>query len=252
MSEFHATILSIFPEIFPGPLNYSLAAKALKESIWSYEAVNLRMFGLTKHKKVDDKAFGGDGGLILRPDVVSNAIDYVINKHGKANIYYLSPRGELFNQEKAKEIAKEKKIILLCGRFEGLDERVIEEYDMKEISMGDYILSGGEIAALALLDSVVRLLPSVVKNNENIKNDSFEIRDFKCLKVKKFKDKDILDLPLLEHPLYTKPRSWKNRNVPDVLLSGNHKEIMLWQFNKALEITKKRRPELLKKFDKNI
>lgn len=231
MSLLHASILTIFPEMFPGTLQYSLAGQALNKGIWSYNVINIRDFGLTKHKNVDDEAYGGGDGLIMRPDVLGDCIDHALSLHPGATIYYPSPRGRLFTQNMAREIIQEKEIIFLCGRFEGIDERVIEEYNVKEISVGDYILSGGEVAALIILDCVIRLLPNVLANQETLQSESFE-------EAGEFKG-------MLECPLYTRPAKWREREVPSVLLSGNHSLIDNWRRAQSLEITKKRRPDLL-------
>lgn len=232
MSIFHATILTLFPEMFPGSLGYSLAGKALLNKIWSYDIINIRDFGLTKHKNVDDEACGGGNGLIMRPDVLGPALDKALSKNPNAIIYYPSPRGKLFNQEFAHEISKQQKIIILCGRFEGIDERVIDEYNAKQVSVGDYILSGGEVAANVILDSVVRLLPGVLINQDTLKEESFE--------------KESNGKKMLEHPLYTKPSTWRGKKVPEVLLSGNHRKIEEWKHDHSMRITKKLRPDLLK------
>ncbi|WP_341763815.1 tRNA (guanosine(37)-N1)-methyltransferase TrmD [Candidatus Tisiphia endosymbiont of Beris chalybata] len=231
MSLLHASILTIFPDMFPGPLQYSLAGQALRNGIWDYEIINIRNFGLTKHKKVDDEAYGGGNGLIMRPDVGGNCIEHVLSTQKDVQIYYPSPRGKLFTQAMAHEIIKKSEIIILCGRFEGIDERLIEEYNIVEISIGDYILSGGEIAALAILDCLIRLLPNVLTNKETLQSESFEQNgEFSGL---------------LECPLYTRPVEWREKKVPDVLLSGNHQLIREWKQQQSIEITKKRRPELL-------
>ena len=212
--------------MFPGPLQYSLAGRGLNERIWSLNTINIRDFGLTKHKNVDDTAYGGGNGLIMRPDVLGAALDYALNLTPEASIYYPSPRGKYFTQKKAKAIALEKNIIILCGRFEGIDERVIDEYNIEQISVGDYILSGGEIAALSIVDSVVRLLPGILVNQNTLKEESFEV---------------VIDgLELVEHPLYTKPVEWRGRNVPEILLSGNHSKINVWKKDESITITKNR------------
>ncbi|WP_342278498.1 tRNA (guanosine(37)-N1)-methyltransferase TrmD [Candidatus Tisiphia endosymbiont of Myopa tessellatipennis] len=231
MSSLHASILTIFPEMFPGFLQYSLAGQALEKGIWSYNVVNIKDFGLTRHKNVDDEPYGGGNGLIMRPDVVGSCIDHVLSSNPNAKIYYPSPRGKLFNQNIAREIIQEKQIIILCGRFEGVDERIIEEYNVTEISIGDYILSGGEVAALAILDCLIRLLPNVLLNQDTLQSESFEENgEF---------------AGLLECPLYTRPAKWKSREVPSILLSGNHQLIRDWKSKQSLEITKKRRSDLL-------
>ncbi len=231
MSSLHASILTIFPEMFPGSLQYSLAGQALKKGIWSYDVVNIKDFGLTRHKNVDDEAYGGGSGLIMRPDVLGSCLDDVLSTNPNTPVYYPSPRGKLFNQAIAHEIIQEKQIIILCGRFEGIDERIIEEYNVTEISIGDYILSGGEVAALTILDCLIRLLPNVLVNQDTLQSESFE--------------KNGEFAGLLECPLYTRPVKWKGREVPSVLLSGNHQLIREWKSNQSMEITKKRRPDLL-------
>ncbi len=232
MQNFHATILTIFPEMFPGPLGFSLAGKGLKKNLWSLDVINIRDFGRTKHKNVDDEAYGGGNGLIMRPDVLGSALDKALDTHPGSIIYYPSPRGVPLTQDLSKQIALEKNVIILCGRFEGIDERVIDEYNVQQISVGDYVLSGGEVAAMTILDSVVRLLPGVLANQDTLKEESFEV--------------EIDGLKLIEHPLYTKPSVWKRRKVPEVLLSGNHAEIEKWKRSESLTITKSRQEILLK------
>lgn len=224
--SFKVTILTSFPEMFPGPLGCSLAGKALKNNIWSLNLVNLRDFGLTKHKNIDDTAYGGGNGLIMRPDVLGAALDSVIVDNYKTKIYYPSPRGIPFSQSVAKEIVKEKEIIILCGRYEGIDERVIDEYNTHQISMGDYILSGGELAAMTILDSVIRLKDGVLANRETLVEESFE--------------QESHGIKLIEHPLYTKPAVWRDRKVPEILMSGHHAEITEWKKKESLRITKER------------
>ena len=216
-------ILTIFPEIFPGFLGASLTGRALKDGIWSMEAVNIRDYAFDKHGSVDDTPCGGGAGMIMRPDVLGNAIDHNY-KGGK--IIYMSPRGQVLTQQKVHELSKEDNLTIICGRFEGIDERVLEEYNIEELSIGDYILTGGEQAAMIMLDAVVRLLPNVLGNAASTENESFENG-------------------LLEYPQYTRPIEWKNRKVPEVLLSGHHENVAKWQKEKALQITKERRPELL-------
>ena len=218
-------ILTIFPEIFPGFLGTSLTGRALKEGIWNLDAVNIRDYAFDKHGSVDDTPCGGGAGMIMRPDVLGNAIDHNYNG-GK--IIYMSPRGQALTQQKVRELSKEDNLTIICGRFEGIDERVLEEYNIEEISIGDYILTGGEQAAMIMLDAVVRLLPNVLGNAASTENESFENG-------------------LLEYPQYTRPIEWKNRKVPEVLLSGHHENVAKWQKEKALQITKERRPDLLEK-----
>ncbi|MCQ2734850.1 MAG: tRNA (guanosine(37)-N1)-methyltransferase TrmD [Alphaproteobacteria bacterium] len=218
-------ILTIFPEIFPGFLGYSLTGKALKDGIWQLETVNIRDYAFDKHGSVDDTPCGGGAGMIMRPDVLGNAID---NTYTGGRIIYMSPRGKPLTQAKVKELSKEKSLTIICGRFEGIDERIIEEYKVDEISIGDYILTGGEQAAMIMLDAIVRLLPGVLGNAASTENESYEDN-------------------LLEYPQYTRPISWKNRDVPEILLSGHHENIAKWQRQQALQITKERRPDLLEK-----
>ena len=216
-------VLTIFPELFPGFLGVSLTGKALDEGKWSLEIVNIRDYAFDKHGSVDDTPCGGGAGMIMRPDVLGNAIDHNY-KGGK--IIYRSPRGQVLTQQKVHELSKEDNLTIICGRFEGIDERVLEEYNIEELSIGDYILTGGEQAAMIMLDAVIRLLPNVLGNAASTENESFENG-------------------LLEYPQYTRPIEWKNRKVPEVLLSGHHENVAKWQKEKALQITKERRPDLL-------
>ena len=218
-------ILTIFPEIFPGFLGTSLTGRALKEGIWNLDAVNIRDYAFDKHGSVDDTPCGGGAGMIMRPDVLGNAIDH---NYSGGKIIYMSPRGQALTQQKVHELSKEDNLTIICGRFEGIDERVLEEYNIEELSIGDYILTGGEQAAMIMLDAVVRLLPNVLGNAASTENESFE-------------------KGLLEYPQYTRPIEWKNRKVPEILLSGHHENVAKWQKEKALQITKERRPDLLEK-----
>ena len=222
---FKAQILTIFPEIFPGFLGYSLTGKALKEGIWSLETINIRDYAFDKHGSVDDTPCGGGAGMIMRPDVLGNAIDHCATSQ---KIIYMSPKGRPLTQAKVKELSQLSDLTIICGRFEGIDERVLEEYNIEEISIGDYVLTGGEQAAMIMLDAVIRLLPGVLGNSTSTQNESFEES-------------------LLEYPQYTRPIEWKNRKVPEILLSGHHENIAKWQKEQALQITKKRRPDLLEK-----
>lgn len=224
---FKAKILTIFPEVFPGFLGYSLTGKALKDGLWTLEAVNIRDYAFDKHGSVDDTPCGGGAGMIMRPDVLGNAIEH--NYRG-GKIVYMSPKGQPLTQAKVHELSKLDELTIICGRFEGIDERVLEEYRIEEISIGDYVLTGGEQAAMILLDAVVRLLPGVLGNAASTENESFEAG-------------------LLEYPQYTRPIEWKGRKVPDILLSGHHENIAKWQREQALQITKQRRPDLLDKKD---
>ena len=222
---FKAKILTIFPEVFPGFLGYSLTGRALNEGIWQLEAVNIRDYAFDKHGSVDDTPCGGGAGMIMRPDVLGEAIEH---NYDGGKIIYMSPKGKPLTQKKVHELSKEDKLTIICGRFEGIDERVIEEYNIEEISIGDYILTGGEQAAMIMLDAIVRLLPGVLGNSASTENESFESG-------------------LLEYPQYTRPIEWKGRKVPDILMSGHHENVAKWQREQALQITKERRPDLLEK-----
>ena len=217
-------VLTIFPEIFPGFLGHSLTGKALEEGKWQIDTVNIRDYALDKHKSVDDTPCGGGAGMVMRPDVLGRAIE---DNHKKGRIIYMSPRGIPLSQKLAHELSNEENLTIICGRFEGIDERVIEAYDIEEVSIGDYILTGGEQASLILLDAVVRLLPGVLGNVESIEDESFENS-------------------LLEYPQYTRPIDWNGRKVPDILLSGHHKNIQEWRKQQALITTETKRPDLFK------
>lgn len=217
-------VLTIFPEMFPGFLGYSLTGKALEDKKWQIQAINIRDYALDKHKSVDDTPCGGGAGMIMRPDVLSRAIDA---NHQKGRIIYMSPKGVPLTQKKAHELAKEEELTVICARFEGIDERIIEAYDIEEISIGDYILTGGEQAAQIMLDAVIRLLPGVLGNEESLADESFENY-------------------LLEYPQYTRPIEWQGRQVPEVLLSGHHQKIADWRKQQAEVATKAKRPDLYK------
>ena len=223
--SFKVKILTIFPDIFPGFLGYSLTGKALKEGIWQLEAINIRDYAFDKHGSVDDTPCGGGAGMIMRPDVLGNAIEH---NHNGGKIIYMSPKGRPLTQAKVRELSQETELTIICGRCEGIDERVIEHYQVEEISIGDYILTGGEQAAMIMLDAVVRLLPNVLGNSASTQNESFEDN-------------------LLEYPQYTRPIEWKGRKVPEILMSGHHENVAKWQKEQALQITKLRRPDLLEK-----
>ncbi|MFP3036169.1 MAG: tRNA (guanosine(37)-N1)-methyltransferase TrmD [Wolbachia sp.] len=225
---FNVTILTIFPEMFPGFLNYSLAGKALEKKIWNLEVMNIRSFAKAKHSTVDDVSYGGGAGMIMRPDVTGDAIDSVLTAHKDTKFIYMTPSGTRFNQSIAKELIGFTHITILCGRFEGIDQRVVDEYTPYELSIGDYVLSGGEPAAMVVLDACVRLLPGVVSNSDSIAEESFSYGG-----------------GMLEYPQYTKPKQWREHKVPEVLLSGNHKKISDWRREQSQAITKRRRPELL-------
>ena len=222
-NPFVVNVLTLFPEMFPGPLGFSIPGKASRKGLWELNTFNIREFASNKHLTVDDAPFGGGAGMVMRPDVIDNAL-----KHSHCKDYplvYLSPRGKRFDQNSAKRLSKYDGITLLCGRYEGVDERVIKSWDMEEISIGDFVMSGGEPAAIALVDCMIRLLPGVVGSSESLSDESFE-------------------KGLLEYPLYTKPYNWNGLMVPDVLRSGNHKKIDTWKRFESEKITKLRRPDL--------
>ena len=224
---FKATVLTLYPEMFPGHLGLSMAGRALKEELWVLDTVQIRDFATGKHKNVDDTPAGGGAGMVMRADVVAKAIDHVAQPDDARPRLMLSPRGRPLTQEKVRELAAGTGVILLCGRFEGVDERVIEARMLEEVSVGDYVLSGGEPAALTLLDAVVRLLPGVMGNEQSGEAESFEGG-------------------LLEHPHYTRPAEWEGRTIPDVLMSGNHGKIAEWRRLEAERLTRERRPDLFK------
>ena len=225
-----AQIFTLYPELFPGPLNKGLYGKALSNNIWNLKIVNIRDYSSDKHKTVDDTPFGGGSGMLIKPDVLANSLDKNVKPNEK--IYYLTPKGKLFSQKLAKKLSKEKTINLICGHFEGVDQRVIDTRNIEELSIGDYVLSGGETAALVVLDSILRLIPGVLGNDQSISEESFENG-------------------LLEYPQYTKPQIWEKKNVPDVLLSGDHAKIKDWRLSESEAITRDRRPDLWQKYKKN-
>jgi tRNA (guanine37-N1)-methyltransferase len=217
-----ATVMTLFPEMFPGPLGCSLAGKALAEGLWRLETVDIRGFARDKHRSVDDAPFGGGPGMVMRPDV----LDRVIGEGaGPGPVVYLSPRGRLVDQARIKALAGGPGVSLLCGRYEGVDERVIEARGVEELSLGDFVLSGGEPAAIALIDACVRLLPGVVGDQATLVEESFEDG-------------------LLEYPHYTRPQTWEGRAVPEVLLSGHHDRIRQWRQEQRERATRERRPDL--------
>ena len=220
-------ILTLFPEIFPGPLNHSLTGKALKKKIFEINAINIRDFSRTKSKTVDDKPFGGGAGMIIKPDVLQHSLNYAkkINEKVEKRILYFSPSGKKINQKFVNDLIDFREVILICGKYEGVDQRFIDYNKIEEISLGDYIISGGELAAFILIDACVRLIPEVLGNNNSLTVESFNDN-------------------LLEYSQYTKPYEWKNLKVPEILLSGNHKKISDWRLKNSLEKTKKVRPDL--------
>lgn len=227
---FYISLLTIFPEMFPGPIAYSLAGKALQKNLFSLDIFNIRDYALDKHQTVDDKVFGGGAGMLMRPDVVGGAIDAAISKNNPKKLIYFTPRGKKFDQRIAQEIADQQNILMLCGRYEGVDQRIFDKYNFVEYSIGDYILSGGEIAALTVIDAVLRLIPGVIDNTDFNIEESFTLGSNKNL---------------LEYDQYTRPSIWEGREVPSVLLSGDHKKISKWRIDNAIENTKRRRPDLL-------
>ena len=220
-----ATVATLFPEMFPGPLGYSLSGKALEDGLWRLETVNIRDYAHDRHRTVDDAPFGGGASMVMKPDVVDEAVAAAAEHCPEAPVVYLSPRGRLLDQARVRELAEGPGVTLLCGRYEGIDERVIEARDMEEISLGDFILSGGEPAAMVLIDACVRLLPGVLGNTESLAEESFEDG-------------------LLEYPHYTRPQDWNGRAVPEVLLSGHHEKVRAWRRAASERITRERRPDL--------
>ena len=223
-------VFTLYPEVFPGPFSKGLYGKALFKKLWNLKVVNIRDSADDKHKTVDDTPYGGGSGMLLKADVLANSLDQ--NKTEGERIIYLSPKGKKFNQLYAQELSKEKSVSLICGHFEGVDERILSTRNIEEISIGDFILSGGETAALVVIDSVLRLLPGVL-GNENSKIDE------------SFKN------GLLEYPQFTKPQIWEKKAVPEVLLSGDHSKIKDWRLSQSEAITRDRRPDLWQKYKKD-
>jgi tRNA (guanine37-N1)-methyltransferase len=224
-APWRATVVTLFPELFPGPLGASLAGDALKRGVWGLDTVALRDFGLGRHRQVDDTPAGGGAGMVLRADVVAAAVDAARAQTPGAPAIYLSPRGEPLTQAVVRELAAAPGVVLLAGRFEGLDQRVIDARGLREVSIGDYVLSGGELAAMVLIDAAVRLLPGVLGAAASLAEESFEAG-------------------LLEYPHYTRPRAWEGRAIPEALLSGDHKRIAEWRRTEAERLTRERRPDL--------
>jgi len=246
MAAWRSLVLTIFPEMFPGPLGLSLAGKALERGLWALDVLDIRDFARDKHRSVDDTPFGGGAGMVMRPDVVDAALAVAAERWQQDQgvgrqpgdeppVIYLSPRGRLLTQDLVRELAAGPGATLLCGRYEGVDQRVLEARGVLEVSVGDYILSGGEPAALVLMDAVVRLLPGVMGNEVSPGEESFGAEGFEGL---------------LEYPLYTRPAEWQGRKVPEVLTSGHHEKVRQWRRAQAEEITRTRRPDLWARYPK--
>ena len=223
-------VFTLYPELFPGPLASGLYKKALKKKLWSLEVINIRDYAEDKHKTVDDTPFGGGSGMVMRADVLANSLDKNILDSKEKKIY-LTPKGEKFDQAYAKSLSSNN-LNIICGHFEGVDERILETRNIKQISIGDYVLSGGEVGAFVIIDTIVRLLPGVLGNVNSLSEESFEKQ-------------------LLEYPQYTKPQKWEEKEVPKVLLSGDHKKIKDWRLAQSEDITRRRRPDLWKKYKKD-
>ncbi len=224
-----AKVFTLYPELFPGPLGNGLYKKALEKKLWALKVVNIRDYALDKHKTVDDTPFGGGSGMLMRADVIANSLDKNISNK-KEPIIYLSPKGKKFDQNYAKKMLNSN-INIICGHFEGVDERLLETRGIEEVSVGDFILSGGEIAALVIIDTIVRLIPGVLGNSDSLAEETFERN-------------------MLEYPQYTKPQKWEKKEVPEVLLSGDHAKIKDWRLTQSEDITRRRRPDLWKKYKK--
>jgi tRNA (guanine37-N1)-methyltransferase len=229
---FQVKIFTLYPDLFPGLLDTGIYKKAKENKIWDLEVINIRDYAVDKHGTVDSSPFGGGSGMLLRPDVVASAIDKNTDNKLKEEIIYLSPKGIKFDQLLARKLSERKKVNILCGHFEGIDQRVLENRNIKEISVGDFILSGGETASMVFLDSIIRLLPGVLGNKMSIEDESFENG-------------------LLEYPQYTKPQKWEEKAVPEVLLSGDHAKIKDWRLSQSKDITRRQRPDLWKKYLKD-
>lgn len=226
-----ATVLTLFPEMFPGSLGHSLAGRALGDGAWSLETVNIRDFGRGRHAQVDDTPSGGGAGMVMRADVLADAVDAACGADDPRPRLYMSPRGRPLNQARVRDLAAGPGAVILCGRFEGVDERLIEGRNFEEVSLGDFVLSGGEPAALALMDAVIRLLPGVMGADASGEDESFEAG-------------------LLEYPHYTRPQVWEGREIPEILTSGDHGRVEQWRRAQSEALTKERRPDLWKKIHK--
>lgn len=229
--SFHASVLTLYPDMFPGTLDQSLAGRALENGVWKLDVTQIRDFASGKHKNVDDTPAGGGAGMVLRADVLGRAIDDVSPADDPRPRLLMSPRGKPLDQERVRALTDGPGVVIVCGRFEGVDQRVIDQRQLEEVSIGDYILSGGEVAAQVVLDAIIRLLPGVMGNDISGESESFETG-------------------LLEHPHYTRPAEWEGHSIPDVLVSGNHGKIEQWRRDQAEKLTKQRRPDLIAALDK--
>jgi len=225
-----ARVFTLYPELFPGPFGIGLYKKALEKKLWSLEVINIRDYSLDKHKTVDDTSYGGGSGMLMRADVIANSLDKNI-KDKTESIIYVSPKGKKFDQTYAKKMFN-KNINIICGHFEGVDQRLLETRNIEEVSIGDFILSGGETGAMVIIDTIVRLIPGVLGNFNSLNEESFERN-------------------LLEYPQYTKPQKWEEKDIPEVLLSGDHAKIKDWRLSQSEDITRRRRSDLWKKYKKN-
>lgn len=225
-----ATVLTLFPDMFPGLLSFSLAGKSLNKGLWHLNTVDIREFARDKHRTVDDAPFGGGVGMVMRADVLSEALDFACKRKGaNSRIIYLTPKGKRFDQALAEELAEEESIVLICGRYEGIDQRLLDCRPIEEISIGDFVLSGGEPAAIVLMDTIIRLLPGVIKSPGVFEEESFS-------------------RGLLEYPQYTRPQNWEGHVVPDILLSGDHENVRSWRLARAEALTRVRRPDLWSRY----
>ena len=224
-----ARVFTLYPELFPGPLGIGIYKKAIEKKLWSLKVINIRDYALDKHKTVDDTPFGGGSGMLMKADVLANSLDQNISNENET-VVYLSPKGKRFDQSYAKK-ALNKNINIICGHFEGIDQRLLETRNIEEVSVGDFILSGGEVGALVLIDAIVRLIPGVLGNKNSLIDETFEKN-------------------LLEYPQYTKPQKWEKSDVPEVLLTGDHSKIKDWRLDQSEDITRRRRPDLWKKYKK--
>lgn len=228
---FHASIITLYPQMFPGPLGMSIAGRALEKGVWSLETTDIRKFGLGKHRQVDDTPAGGGPGMVLRADVMAAALDHASTENDARPKLVMSPRGTPFDQAMARKLSTQSGVVILCGRFEGIDQRLIDSRNLVEVSLGDFVLSGGEIAATAMLDSIIRLLPGVMGNAQSGEQESHESN-------------------LLEHPQYTRPQIFEGLEIPEILTSGNHQHVKEWQLQQSQNLTRDRRPDLWERYEK--